>query len=115
MQHSRVSTLRLMLVQSRVSLYHRAWVCEHALGYVHNHWGAEGRRADSVRLLVVWGGKWDPEVVRMKRLAKQWQKEAEVYAITHALWSSPTSTSGKQGPMSLMRHMLERASVTRRN
>lgn len=42
----------------------------------------EGRRPDAVRLLVVGAGKWDPEVVRAKRLVKHWQTEAAHYCIT---------------------------------
>lgn len=73
---------------------------------------AAGRLPDSVRLLVAGGGKWDPEVVRLKRLVKRWQREAEVYDIADAHWESLPGTSGKQGAISLMRHTLERAGVT---
>lgn len=42
---------------------------------MYKHGGAEGRRPDSVRRVVVGGGNRAPEVVRMKRVAKHWQKE----------------------------------------
>lgn len=77
---------------------------EHVLG--------GGRRPDSVRLLAVGGGKGDPEMVRMKRPVKHWQKEAEVYTIADAHWESLAGMSGKQGPASLMQHALGRAGVT---
>lgn len=56
---------------------------------------AEGRRPDSVRLVVVGGGKWDPEVFRMRRLVKRWQKETVMYAIADAHWESLAGTNGK--------------------
>lgn len=45
-------------------------------------WDARGRRPDAVRLLIVVAGKWDPEVVRSRRLVKHWQKEAAHHNIT---------------------------------
>lgn len=74
---------------------------------------AEGRRSDGVRLLVIGAGKWDPEVVRMKRLVRHWQKEALHYDIVTEHWELIRDASGRHGPMSLMRHTSDKADVGR--
>lgn len=55
--------------------------------------------------------KWDQEVVRMKRLVKHGQREAMQHGSTAAHWGSPKGTSGRHGPMPLIRHALEKAGV----
>lgn len=98
MQPSRVAPLRA--AERRFASSRR--VMRTAMG------DAEGRRRpDSVCLQVVGGGNWDPEVVRMQRLFKHWQKEAEVYTIADTHWESLADTSG----ISLMRRTLGRAGV----
>lgn len=42
---------------------------------------AHGRRPDSVRLLVESAGKWEPELVRVKRVIKHWQNEVVGYDV----------------------------------
>lgn len=75
----------------------------------------EGRRPDSVRLLVEGGGKCDPEVLRMKRLVNHWQTEATFYAITTEHWDALAGTSGKQGPISEAKHTLDNVGVACHN
>lgn len=70
---------------------------------------AEGRRPDGVRLLFCGGGRWDPEVVRVKRLVKQWQAESDGDKVPKGYWDSLAGAKGNHGPISLMRHTLEQA------
>lgn len=52
-----------------------------------------------------------PEIVRIKRLVKHWQKEAAGYDISQDYWDALDGTMGKQGPISLTRHILERYAI----
>lgn len=76
-----------------------------AMGDGHN------RRPEAVRLLAESRGKWDPELVRAKRMVKHWQNKYTEYTVPQEYWDTLQSTSGKQGPVSLMRHVLERYEI----
>lgn len=71
----------------------------------------DGRRPDAGRLFVVGAGKRDPEVVRAKRLGKHWNEDASQHGITGESLQPLAGRAGKLGPISLMRHTLEKAGV----
>lgn len=66
-----------------------------------------GRRPDSIRLLAERKGKWEPEIVRIKRMIKHWQSEERQYHIPQAYWEQLQTANGKQGPISLLKSPLE--------
>lgn len=56
-----------------------------------------GRRPDRVRLLVIGGGKREPEVARAKLMVQHGQAEVEGFAIPEDNWTSLKGTAGEGG------------------
>lgn len=71
----------------------------------------DGRRPDWARLHVVGSGKWEPEVVRVKRMRKHWQAELPGYEVLGGYWDAFRGTAGKKGLYSMMRRTLEKAGL----
>lgn len=62
----------------------------------------QGWRPDGIRLLAEHTGKWEPELVRIKRMVKHWQAEDRQYKGSEAYREQLQGTAGKQGPLSLI-------------
>lgn len=53
-----------------------------------------------------------PEVVRVKRLVKQWQAASGGYEVPRGYWDNLAGTKGNNGRISRMRHTLEKRRVS---
>ena len=64
-------------------------------------WGAPGRRNLKAALLHMFGGKFEPELARLKRVLKSWIRENHATQVPPAYWTSLYHSSHK-GPIGLI-------------